>query len=139
MANQKYDNLMPLMATGKLNWATDPINAYLQSGATFDAAHTMLSETGGAFVAYVPVAQRSVTPDGFLGNPVSFNRIAKETEYQVVIAKDTGPGTDPLVIAFYDEDDDGGPLMLENNGTLIVRPVLVEGGDPPTLGVWVKI
>jgi hypothetical protein len=139
MANQKYDNLMPLMATGKLNWATDPINAYLQSGATFDAAHTKLSETGGAPVAHVPVAQRSVTPAGFLGNPVSFNRIAKDTAYQVVIAKDTGPGTDPLVIAFYDEDEEGGPLVLQNNGTLIVRPVLVEGAEPPTLGIWVKI
>lgn len=139
MANQKYDNLMPLMATGGLNWSTDPIKAYLQSGATFHAADTKLSQTGGTLVTYVPVSGRQVDPVGFLGNPVSFNGVPRETEHQVLIAKDTGPGSDPLLLAFYDEDDAGDPLVLQNNGTLIVRPVLVAGGEPPTLGVWVKI
>ena len=43
------------------------------------------------------------------------------------------------MLAFYDEDENGDPLILQNNGTLIVRPQLVEGGEPPILGVWVKI
>lgn len=138
MANQKYDNLTVLMGTGGLNWAVDPINAYLQHGATYDATDTKLSQTGGVTVAYVPVPGRAVDSNGLLGNPVSFNRVAKETEYQVLVVKETGPGGDPLVLAFYDEDEAGGPLELVNNGTLIVRPVLLAGGDPPTLGVWVK-
>jgi hypothetical protein len=137
--NQKYDNLITLMTSGWFDWASDPINAYLQSGATFDVTHTKLSETGGMLVAYVPVSNRVVGPEGLLGNPVSFNGVPKDTEHQVIIAKETGPGADPLVLAFYDVDDQGGPLVLQNNGTLIVRPMLVAGADPPTLGVWVAI
>lgn len=136
--NKKYDNLTVLQATGDLNWITDPINAYLQSGTVFNAADVKLSETGGILVNYVPVSGRRVDANGsLLGNPASFNRVGKGQPYQVVIAKDDGYG-DPLVLAFYDEDEDGDPLMLKNNGTLIVRPALFSTeSDQPTLGVWV--
>lgn len=139
MANQKYDNLAVLMASGGLDWVLDPVTAYLQHGAVYDAVDTTLSQTGGVTVAYVPVPARAVDSNGLLGNPVSFNRIVKGTEYQVLVTKETGPGDDPLLLAFYDEDEAGGTLLLQNNGTLIVRPVLVVGAEPPTLGVWVKI
>ena len=87
---------------------------------------------------HVPIPGRQVDGTSLLGYPASFNGVAKEVEYQMVIAKDDGTG-DPSVLAFYDEDENGDPLLLQNNGTLIVRPQLVEGGEPPILGIWVKI
>ena len=139
MANQKYDNLTVLMASGPFNWAADPINAYLLQGATFDATDKTLTDVGAQQVDHVPVPGRQVDSTGsLLGWPASFNRVVKDQEFQVVIAKDDGSGN-PLVLAYYDEDENGDPFILQNNGTLIVRPQLVEGGEPPILGVWVKI
>jgi hypothetical protein len=141
VANQKYDNLTVMMTTGPFNWVGNPINAYLMTGATFDTTDILLSDTGGQVLLYVPVPGRAVGPTGaLLGLPVSFNRVPKDEEFQVVLAKDEGATNSPHVIAFYDEDANGDPLLLQNNGTLIVRPELVEDPEaPPQLGVWVAL
>jgi hypothetical protein len=139
MANQKYNNLTTLLATGGLNWVNDPINAYLMQNVTYDAADIKLGDTGGTRVFHVPVQGRQVDATKLIGLPVSFNRVAKDLTFQMIIGKETGPGSDPLVLAFFDEDEEGAPLTLKNNGTLIVRPQLVEGEGPPLLGVWVAL
>ena len=139
MANQKYNNLSVLMASGPFNWVVDPINAYLMQNAIYDATDIRLGDTSGIRIDHVPVQGRQVDATGsLLGLPVSYNRVTKDLTFQVIIAKDVGPGTQPLVLAFFDEDEDGEPLTLKNNGTLIVRPQLVEPDEAPLLGVWVK-
>jgi len=137
MANEKYDNLMVMMTTGKLNWAGDAIVAYLMTGVTFDAADASLPEVGGSQLGVVPITRRSVTTDGLLGGAVSFAYMPKDTDFQMLIAKDSGPGTTPSLLAFYDSDDQGEPLRLKNTGTLIVRPQTLLPAEDTGLGVWV--
>jgi hypothetical protein len=141
MANEKYNNLTVMMTTGPFNWVGNAINAYLMMGAVYDATDILLSDTGGSVVLYVPVPGRAVGPTGaLLGMPVSFNRVPKDEEFQVILAKEQGTTNPPLLISYYDEDANGDPLTLQNNGTLIVRPELVEDPEsPPQLGVWVAI
>jgi hypothetical protein len=138
MANAKYDNLMVLMSTGKLNWAGDAIVALLMTGATYNAAHTTVTQAGGTRMSMVPVPQRSVDPSGsLLGGAVSFSNMPKDTNFQMIIAKDTGPGTTPTPLAFYDVDGDVHALRLDNNGTLIVRPEQLLPAEDTGQGVWV--
>ncbi len=138
MANDKYDNLTVMMSSGQLNWVADPINAVLLQGAVFDATDKTLSEVGAPLVAAMPVPGRSVDPTGaLLGGAVSFGNLLKDTPYQVVLTKQTGPGVDPLLISYYDVDDAGQPFTLVNNGTLIVRPTQATPGPGP--GTWVSI
>jgi hypothetical protein len=141
MANQKYNNLTVLMTTGGLNWPSDPIDAYLMKGAVYDATDVTLPDVGASQVLRVPVGSRMVGSTGaLLGAPVSFNRVPKDETFQVIIAKDRGPVGPPLVLAFYDEDNEDQPLTLQNNGTLIVRPELATDPElPPQVGVWVAI
>jgi len=140
MANAKYDNLMVLMTTGKLNWAGDALVAFLMTGATYNAAHTTVTEAGGTRMSVVPVPQRSVGPTGsLLGGAGSFSNMPKDTNFQVLIAKDTGPGTTPSLLAFYDVDGDAHALRLDNNGTLIVRPEQLLPAEDTGQGSWVTI
>jgi hypothetical protein len=136
--NQKYDNVTAMLASGRLNWVSDPVIAVLLDGGTFAATDTRLSEVGGTQVTRAAVSGRMVSPEGnLLGWPVSFPGVSKDTDFQVVLAKEDPQ--DPYLIAYYDEDDDAGPLNLKYNGTLILRPILLAGAEPPILGMWVRL
>jgi hypothetical protein len=140
VANEKYDNLMVLMTSGKLNWASDAIVALLMTGVTYNVSHTTIAEAGGTRKAMVPVPRRSVGPTGsLLGGAVSFSNMPKDTDFQMLIAKDMGPGTVPSLLAFYDSDGDDNPLRLANNGTLIVRPEQLLPAEDTGQGTWVTI
>lgn len=142
MANDKYNNLTVMLANGQLNWSGDVIVANLVTGYTFDATDVTMQDVGVPLIQTVPLIGRSVGEDGaLLGRSISFNYVPKDVDHQVILAKDYGPGAQAKVIAFYNEDANGDPLRLKNNGTLIVRPQ-----DPATLptpdtgaGVWVAI
>jgi hypothetical protein len=143
MVNDKYDNLAVMLANGQLNWANDVVVANLVAGATFDATDVTMADLGVPIKATVPIQGRSVAENGsLLGRAVSFNYIPKDTDFQVVIAKDYGPGVQNSVIAFYDTDLNGDPLRLKNNGTLILRPgdsgIMLPTEDTGQ-GVWVTI
>lgn len=139
MANAKYSQVVDLLAAGKLNWATNNIQAGLLEGATFNAAQRKLSEVGQP-VARVPIQGRSVSGNAFLGYAAAFPRVAAG-EYQVVVMQDTG--SDPNLLAWYDTDEGAGPLTIENEGTLVLRPVVVPDDLPPdstsTVRVWMRI
>ena len=140
MANEKYDNLTVLMTTGKLNWPGDAIVAILMTGVTFDAADVTLADSGGSRMGMVPIQQRSVSSTGsLLGGAVSFSNMPKDTDFQLLIAKDMGPGTTPSLLAFYDSDGDALPLRLKNTGTLIVRPETLQPVEDTGQGTWVTI
>ena len=135
MSNAKYDNVTQMTASGELNWAGDLIRAVLCQGATFDASHKALTDVmtpPAQTITSMLVNGRSLGPNGeALGMAVSYPRTFKDIEYQVILVKDQGRPEVP-VVAFYDENEDGSPITLLNNGTLIVRPV---GGDGIT-GTW---
>jgi hypothetical protein len=138
MANQKYDNLAVMMAGGQLNWLSDAVNAVLVTGATYNSSDTTLSQLQATMAGIVPVPGRAIGPAGsLLGGPVSFGGLSKGVVYQMVITKQSGPGADPMLIAYYDADENNDTLVLQNNGTLIVRPT---EEDPTTgNGRWVSI
>jgi hypothetical protein len=140
VANEKYDNLTTLMVTGQLNWPVDPISALLVTGAAFDKSDTTLSDSGGTWVAVVPVPGRAVDAAGnLLGLAVSFNYIGKGATYQMLIVKEVGPGLPASLLAFYDTDDQDNPLTLKDNGTLIVRPQAPQESVPDsTQGIWIQ-
>jgi hypothetical protein len=140
VANEKYDNLTVLMTTGKLNWPGDAIVALLMTNVTFDAANVTLADAGGTRMGMVPIPQRSVASTGsLLGGAVSFSNMPKDTDFQLLIAKDSGPGTTPSLLAFYDSDGEGQSLRLANNGTLIVRPQQLLPAEDTGQGAWVTI
>jgi hypothetical protein len=138
--NQKYNNLTTLMTTGKLNWAGDPITASLMTGVVFDATDVTLPDTGGMWMQTMPIIGRSVDSDGnLIGGSVSFSNMPKDTEFQMLILKDFGPSMQPQLLAFYDVDEQGDPLTLKNNGTLIVRPQGAMPDEGSGDGIWVAI
>jgi hypothetical protein len=141
VANEKYDNLTVLMSTGKLNWVGDVVTAYLMTGVTFNAAHVTLVDAGGTRMGMMPIQQRSVASTGsLLGSAVSFDHMPKDTDFQVLIAKESGgPGTVPQLLAFFDSDGDDQPLRIKNNGTLIVRPEAVQPVEDTGQGAWIQI
>lgn len=140
MANEKYDNLMVMMTTGKLNWAGDAIVAMLMTGVTFNASHVTVVEAGGSRMSMVPITRREVGAGGaLLGGAVSFSYMPKDTDFQMLITKDSGPGTTPSLLAFYDSDAEGDSLRLKNNGTLIVRPQSLLPAEDTGQGAWVTI
>jgi hypothetical protein len=136
MANAKYDNLVPMLASGRLNWPADMIQAFLVTGAVFDATDQRLSDMTGTIAFMTPMPERAVdqVTGSFLGFPTSFDLAQADVEYSVIIAKEDG-SKNPWLIAFYDEDEEGDPLTIALAGTLTLRP---EGSDPGTLGVWVQ-
>lgn len=140
MANAKYSQVIDLLAAGKLNWATNNIQAALLQGESFDESHRKLSEVGTP-VARQPIQGRSVAAGGaFLGYAVAFPRVAAGN-YQVVVMQDDG--MDPNVLAWYDTDEQDDPLSTENEGTLVVRPIVVPSDLPPdsssTTRVWMTV
>ena len=143
MANQKYDNLGVLLAQGRLNWVSGRIAALLCKGVSFTSTDKVVTDaltpSGTTQVASSPVNGRTLSEDGaFLGYPVTFNRMAKEVDYQMLLVLDEGTGN-PSLLAYFDTSSDDDPLRMQNNGTLIVRPVEVQPPpDPPILGLWLR-
>lgn len=140
MANDKYDSLATMMASGALQWQHDEILAVLLSGASFEAGNTYLSDVPFDLQIGrgVPVPGRSIAVDGsLLGGPVSFNRVPKDTTLQVVLVKNDGSSF-PL-LTYYDSDDQGSPLTVKNHGTFILRPAPIPMADIGDIqGVWVQ-
>jgi hypothetical protein len=137
MANSKYAQVAAMAASGQLNWNRDSILAYLYKGATFNAAHNRLSSVGGTQVAVSTIDSRYVGDGGeAVGMPATFDRVEKETDYQVFVAVDNGGGVSPALIAFYDRDDTNGTLRTINNGTFVLRPTTFVDGQPPSIGTW---
>jgi hypothetical protein len=136
MANAKYDNLIPLLASGRLNWPADLIQAFLVTGAVFDKTDQRLSDMTGTIAGMTPMSERLVDPvnGSLLGFPASFDLASANTAYAILLAKEDG-SQDPWLLAFYDRDEGGNPLTISLGGTLTLRP---EGSDPSTPGVWVE-
>ena len=130
MANQKYDQVIDLLATGWLNWATDPIIGLLFKDADFDASHKTLSDLNGATqIATAPIDGRYLAPGGVcMGYPAFFQMVGGDTDYQMIIVQQIDP-YNPNLLAFYDTVEDG-PLHLDNTGTLVVRPTIPDDMPP---------
>ena len=137
MANSKYGQVPAMAASGQLNWSRDRILACLYTGATFSAGHARLSEVSGAQMAISEIGGRYVGTGGeAVGMPATFDRVAKETDYQVLVVVDHGSGVSPGLIAYYDEDNAAGPLRTVNNGSFVLRPVTFVNGNPENIGTW---
>ena len=141
MANSKYSQVADLLAAGKLRWDSDLIEARLLTGATFDAADKVLSDVGQSLQTWT-IQGRWVAPGGnLMGQPAYFQNADGETTYQVVIVQNDGMG-DPALLAWYDTSEGDEPIHLENAGTLIIRPVLLENppeGSPEAARLWMKV
>jgi hypothetical protein len=140
VANQKYAQVASMAGSGQLNWRGDHIVGLLMQNATYVGAHTRLSDVSGASrwgTAEIPGRQMGTGGEA-LGLPASFPRVVKNTPFQVLVVKDVGD-SNPLLLAFYDEDSANDVLEMANNGTLIVRPTTFPDADPPTLGIWFTI
>jgi hypothetical protein len=140
MSNQKYDQVPDLVGTGDLNWGLDHIQAHLVKGVEYVGTQKRVSEimanTSAVKLQTADVQGRSVDESNrALGLPVTFPRVDENVIYQVLLAKDDGSGDDVLV-AYYNVDENNDLLQVLNSGTMIVRPVLLPEGDPPTVGVW---
>lgn len=141
MANTKYDQVMDLLAEGKLNWRVNDIRASLVQGTTFDAADTKLSDVGGAVYSTAIQGRTVATGGKLLGFPAIYQAI-QPGEYQLVVHQYIPAlGPDQVVLAYYDTDGAGDPLVLEAPGTLFVRPVLVgvPGNAPAGSGIWMTL
>jgi hypothetical protein len=124
MANSKYTQVSDLLLAGRFNWRTDRILGLLCTNVTFDAADTVVSDLDGSVVSQVPIQGRDVGPGGqCLGYPAFFSAVSGDTPFQVVLVQDLGSG-DPNLIGFFDEDENGGELIAQNDGTFVVRPGL---------------
>jgi hypothetical protein len=134
MANAKYDQTSTIMS-GQ-DWVGGRIMAYLLEGAVYDKTHQTLNQAqaGAAQRNVTEILNRSVGSGGeALGRAAAFSVTPKGAPYQVILAWDRNQ-PEMSVLAFYDEDDAGGPIGLQNNGTLIVRP---ENYDPAVgVGAW---
>lgn len=137
MANLKYAQVASMAGSGQLNWRADHCIALLMMGAGYIDTHTHLTDISGATrmaTAEIPGRQMGVAGEA-MGLPAAFPRVAKNQPFQVLVVKDVGD-TNPMLLAFYDEDNANGPLQMVNNGTLIVRPTTFPDATPPQLGIW---
>ena len=137
MPNSKYAQVPAMAASGQLNWSRDRIFASLYTGAVFNPGHARLSDVSGTQQAVSEISGRYVGIGGeAVGMPALFDRVAKDTDYQVLVVVDNGGGVSPALIAFYDSDAEGGTLRTFNNGSLAVRPVTYLNGNPESIGTW---
>ena len=135
MANQKYAQVVDLLAAGRLDWATDDIVGVLLSNATFDAAHTLVSQVGTT-VAITPLPDRSIAPGGECwGSPLIFELVQGDADYQVVLAKNEG-AAELQTIAYYELNATDDPIHVVSDGTLIVRPSVAV--PDTTVRLWMK-
>jgi hypothetical protein len=141
MANQNYDQVAELFAQGKLSWEQNVIVALLRTGTTFDASAKTTADLDGAQLTSQRITGRWFSEGLAMGLPVAYPRVSQDTEYQIVVAQDSGG--DPVVLAFIDTNADDSPITVQRTGTLIVRPVLpditVPPEQPPTIGVWLRL
>ena len=142
MANEKYGQVTDLLAQGRLSWEGDHIEACLVKGATFDQDHKKFSELGSAAVAKATIQGRTVAPGGeWLGYAVFFPTAEAEVAYQVVVIQNLSDG-DPSLLVWYDTAEDGGPLEMENVGTLVIRPQVpaaIPDGISTDARVWMRV
>jgi hypothetical protein len=136
MANQKYAQVVDLLAAGRLNWATDDIvGALLAASATFDVSDTLVSQVG-TVVAVAPLPDRYVQTGGeCYGSPLIYELVQGGADYKMVIAQNVG-AEDFNVLAWYDQNSLGQPLHVESDGTLIVRPSVAI--PDTTVRLWMK-
>jgi hypothetical protein len=138
--NSKYSQVTDLLAAGRLRWDVDQIEAHLLDQGTFDAAHTTLSQVGTSLQAS-PIQGRWVAPGGnLMGQPAFFQSVEGDKDYRVAIVQNIGNG-DPNLLAWYDTDELGEPLHLDNGGSLIIRPTALEQtpeGSSSTSRLWMK-
>lgn len=120
MPNAMYDQVLDLMAEGKLNWRANDIIAVLTQNATFDITDKLLSDVGGP-IKNAPIQGRWIAPGAkLMGLPAVFQGVQPGT-YQVIVCQNLNRGN-PSVLAFYDTNDGGDPLTLVNQGSFILRP-----------------
>ena len=138
----KYSQVIDLLAQGKLNWVGNNIEACLVTGATFDEDNKLLSELGTPTVAKTTIQGCTVAPGGeCLGYSVFFPTAEAEVTYQVVVTQNLGTGESNLLV-WYDTAEDGGPLEMENTGTLVIRPQVpaaVPDGVSTEARVWMRV
>lgn len=136
MSNQKYDQVVDLLAAQRLNWVSDDIIGVLVTAATFDASHTTVSQLGSVS-STAPIPDRSVqNGNECWGSPAVFANVQGPNTYQMVLAQNDGSG-DPKLLAWYDTDDGSNPLTAASDGTLIIRPSLP--GPADTLArIWMQ-
>ena len=142
MSNQKYAQVMNLLAAGRLNWQADTIQACLVTDAVFDANDKVLSDVGSSYRS-AAITGRMVYGRNFIGDPAFFQNVGAEQAYQVVIVQNLG-NEDPVLLGWYDSDLDDAEITVATPGTLVVRPAAVEddGDNPPpsnTSRVWMTV
>ena len=92
-------------------------------GSTFDASTKRVSELDGKRWAVAPVQQKALLDTGeAMGLPLIFQKIPKETVFQLVLAQDDGRN-DPNLLTFIDVNQHDSPIAVQRTGTLIIRPV----------------
>ena len=142
MANAKYNQVTQLLAQGRLNWPSNLIEACLVTGVTFNGNHKTLSQLGTSVVSKAWIQGRTVAPNGeCLGYSVLFPTAEADVPYQVVVTQDLGNG-DPDVLIWYDTAEGGGPLEMENTGTLVIRPQVpatVPDGISTESRIWMRV
>ena len=137
MANSKYAQVPAMAASGQLNWSRDHVIACLYTGAAFSAPQMRLSEVSGTQMAVSEIGGRYVGTGGeAVGMPATFDRVAKDTDYQVLVVVDHGSGVSPGLIAYYDVDSASNPLRTVSNGSFVLRPVTFVNGNPENIGTW---
>lgn len=142
MPSAKFNQFADLLAAGTLRWQADQIMGVLLTDYTFVASHQTLADVTTSVTPFrAPVMQRWVAPGGkLMGLGVVFQAIPADT-YQMVLVQDLGNGN-PKLLSYYDENADGDDLVLENQGSLIVRPGVLEDlpeGAPADTRLWIAI
>jgi hypothetical protein len=142
MANQKYNQVVDLLATGRLNWRSSSILGYLCQDALFNADDKTVEDAGGSLLATTLIQGRMVAPGGlFLGYPAFFQNVPDGSDYQMLLVVDQGLQNYTL-LAYFDEDEEGGPLTIDHAGTFVLRP---EMPDPlpenldQLMRLWMKV
>lgn len=142
MANSKYTQVTEMLTQGRLNWPSDSILAVLVKGASFNAGHKVLTDLGTASVAVAPIQGRLVATEGqCAGQPALFSRVGADQDYQLVVVQNVN-NNNPNLLAWYDTNEEGAAIRLENAGTLVVRPAALDPipeGAPATTRVWIKV
>lgn len=140
--NQQYDQLPTLINERHLDWPRAIVYGLLVEGAEFDATHTRLDDLRVTVQKRETLRGKSIffadNGEYLAGLPIAFTWVKANTPYQVVLTWDDG--RTEWLLGFYDEDADGNPLQVAQQGSLIVRPVIPEDGTNPIpdYGLWLS-
>jgi hypothetical protein len=145
VSNQNYDQVPALVSQRLLFWDQDQIKALLMQGATYVGTHERVSQAGGAVVSMAPILGRWINEFGyFMGQPAVFQQVPDSQPFQVLVTQDDGR-SDPRLLAFIDQDQNGSVIIVQRTGSLIVRPSqenppvppdMME--EPPIVGFWLR-